>query len=448
MARHRGERKDDVEDVPEQDAEVEDEALGSKLVDLLNTFHLRQSEILRLALFMEERRNEISGASARARDIILPKLGSGFDPKTLDELMCLLDESIVIPEESVDKGELRREARIQAIAEVLKEIPEGEIYHYLDGVRRALGTPPADELLLSSLLVSLVGEFEMFLNQSARACVQRRPRAIYSKNLSLTGEDLERHDSVDSIREALVDHVIADVFRGPYLDWLKFLEQRFAVPIPALASEGSVQELFQRRHCIVHYGGFASHTYVTKTQFLDLSVEVGEALSVDIPYLRESADRLAALAAGVAWNIGLKFLHGSTYRSEFVRRLGDHTFTLLQDVRDRALIYLEPEVPFEDLREDERVVPQVNVWLAYKNEGRIDEVVRQVEDFDAGSYGTRAVLAKLVLQGKISAAYHLVKAMAFEGEIALYHVETWPLLEEVRAYAYALQGSRQEALDL
>lgn len=391
-----------------------------------------QDELLRLARIVDERAAEVDGATQRAREFLQVELDADPDEFGLQRII----DAVVAPDDEDGLNEEdRREALANAIEVAVEDLPEGQASAYLQAVGRALSGPPSGHYLHRSLLVSMVGELEMFVDSIARACFAFQPEVLNGSEQALTWKDLAQYSSLDEVRDALVDRTIEDVLRGSLKDWMGFFSKKFSVS-PVTSSDGfAVQELFQRRHCVVHNAGFASNLYMRKLKdFKELNVSEGDLLEVTSDYLHEAADTLYFLAFSLIWSTGFGLLPEGGDRTHLARHLTNEVYFMIQRNRHDLVIRICGEAPVGRLPEEQRLIFLVNNWLAHKRSGRFNAVESEVRNFNTSTKSRNFKLARLALLDELQEAWQLAQVMLRDGELAPAHYATWPLLSEVRAY--------------
>jgi len=430
-----------------EEAYTPDEVLLIRLQSALTVFANRQSEVLRLASYVRDRSAEIDNAKARAIELIEQRL-SEVDEEAFEGFWDVfqtierddLGDSSLTPEE-------RSEAMQSAVSELAKTLPEGAAASYLDGVVMAQYAPPGASLLLSSLLVTLVGEVELFINYLARALIERRPDAIDAGGQKFSWTDVTQHGSIDDFRDHVVDKTIQEVLRGSLTDWMDFLEKRFDIAAPKQSREFEATELVQRRHVIVHNGGSASSQYLDKLKGFKHDVDPDEPLPVTHEYLTRAADNLYVIAFGLVMAAGLKHCKVDEGTHPVEQFTSNQTFYMLQEGRYELVEKIVDSVQLSRLKSDSsRLVFTVNRWIALKSLGRFAECKRQVERFETSSRSRDHTLAKLALLGEDEKAFELAQKMIRDDELKPEFLLTWPLLKDVRDYGRRLEDEAKSGV--
>ncbi|CAM4190932.1 hypothetical protein JAAN108728_15405 [Janibacter anophelis] len=412
-----------------------------KLVSELSRLASSQDEVLRLARIIDERAAEVDDAAQRAREFLRVQLDADLDDEGLQRLMGVIMNAVKDPTgEDVLTEEDRREAFAKAVEDAVSDLPEGQASAYLAAVGRAISGPPSGHYLHRSLMVTLVGELEMLVNSTARACFELKPGALSASEHMMSWNEMSKFNSLDDVRESLVDRVIEDVMRGSLDDWMSFFAKRFSIGKVAASDQFPAQEVLQRRHCIVHNAGNASRLYIKKLErFPECKAIEGERLLVDSVYLREAADILYGLAYSLVWSAGFDLLKDEHARSHLGRSLANECYFLLQNRRFHLVIDICNNAPIKRLPEEHYLILLVNRWLAYKRTGRFQEVEKEVRDFKTATKSKEFQLARLALLDSTEEAWSLAQSMLKNDELSAAHYAAWPLLSEVRAYGESLE---------
>lgn len=441
---------DDTQDADEEEVEPAspDSVYALRIAGLLSTYSLRQAEVLRLAEYMEERSAEIDNAAARARALIRAQLDAveKVDEIAIEKLIGLFEDIQDDDENDLSQDD-RRDAFVTALQDVSDSLPEGRASTYMDSVLRAIHAPPGANLLRSSLLVTLVGELEMFINHLARACFERQPETLDDSGRSFSWTEISRHDSIADMRDAVVDRAIEDVLRGSLTEWVDYFVKRFKISDVAIARTLSAQEAIQRRHCIVHNGGAVSSQYLERLASFSLKVEVGDDLDVDTNYLREASDVLFLVAYSLAWALGFKLCGDPETREALASRFANRTYFLIQEGRFDLVKLIGRSVPLEKLEEETALVMQVNYWLAFKLSGDFESIRSEVLALKVNSKSRRFNLAKFALLDQHEEALRVAESMIRDDELKSEHLFTWPLLAGVRDLLRKKSESPEVATD-
>lgn len=440
----------DIENSEEDTENSQPEDVGKfarRIARLLRVFDTRQKEVLRLVTYVEERAAEIDSAAQKARSDLREQLGDDVDESKLDDLLTVIQEMPKVDRESEEGNHLseaeNREVFVQALHEISEELPDGHESSYLNAAARAIAGPlPGSQVfLLPSLLVTLVGELETVIGELARACIAEYPNAADGSEKRFTWAEIAEHDSLESFRNAAVDEMINDILRGTLSDWMSFFETRFKISPVSVAREFKVQEVFQRRHCIVHNAGNASARYVRNLEGLGETANVGDFLEVTPMYILEAADELLLVLVSLVWSLGEKLCADGNDKDHVRSTIIDGTYHRLIEKRYDYIIKFGKQAPLDKLPDGFRLIGQTNVWLAYKYSDKFHKVRDRILNLDVATRSNDFRLAKYALLDDYEEGYKIAYAMLRDGELSKHHFMTWPLLNCVREYWKESLGS-------
>ncbi|MBN7792111.1 hypothetical protein [Microbacterium esteraromaticum] len=412
------------------------EALYARLTRLIFTLANRQSEVLRMSEYFSEREAEVNDMKRRATRQIKHELQE-VDEAVLDSYLSLFEE--FDPNADLTKeeeGDRDREFSEQ-LRQIGRALPEGVDLVYLDAMASSFSKSVGAGYLHSSLLMILVGELEMFINYLARACFEASPEALDKSERKLTWAEISVFESVEDIRDAIVDRAVEDLLRGSLTDWVTFFETTFGIPQIDSARTYAVLEAMQRRHCIVHNGSFVSPRYLKNLRDFDVDLKVGDHLEVDDDYLHQAADTMMLVAYSLTWALGVKLTRDPEVGESLVQELVNYTMTLLQQGRfdlvrqigEGALKGLKPKT---EVMEALGFTLQVNTWIAHKELGTFAAVERAIKDFPVANRSDEFKLAKAALLDQHDVASAVARRMLDAGDLHVSSIVTWPLLRNIR----------------
>ncbi|MCU4297628.1 hypothetical protein D3I60_11140 [Brevibacterium permense] len=425
------------------------EAFYLRLRSLLATFAHRQTEILRMSEYFAERDAELNDSKLRAKRSIERHLQEEVDEDLLDRYLRVFES---YDELAVENDETTRSEREIAFAEGLNavgsELPKGIESTYVAAITRATRRSVGSRFLHSSLLTILVGEMEMFINQLARACFEVRPGALDQGGRQLTWATIAGCDSIDEVRDMVVDETIDELLRGSLLQWVEFFETRFGLDQIDAARTFEAIEATQRRHCIVHNAGHASQQYLNKLSDFNVETKLNDLLDVDADYVETAADSMFMIAYSLSWALAMKINPEPYWRDHFVTTFTNRTFFLLQEHRFELVQKIGETAPLKSLKGEKgehcAFIIRVNRWIALKEMGRFKTARKEVEDLPVANRSDDYKLAKHALLDENEKAYEIAQRMIANGELPESHLLTWPLLRGVRDYKRSLESVTSE----
>ncbi|MCD4850401.1 hypothetical protein LN996_06220 [Arthrobacter sp. AK01] len=416
-----------------------------ELLELMEAFRSNQDDLLYTADYIERQEHELDDYRERAHTSIereYPHVPEGLFERLWDLLEVEL-EGIGAPQLKSDKEGLHTrdtEQHKDAVRAVIRELPEDCGQEYFSDVARAIvrmQDSPQTTKLLSSLLTTVVADFEVLMGNLLRVVITNVPQIISSSNQTFTWAQICEFEDLESFRQHQIDKFVDSLLYGSYSDWLEFVGKKLHIDVPPLATDASTIEIFQRRHMIVHNGAVASKQYVEACKPSPHKKGLDEYLGVDVPYLRHASDRLMSIATFLVFATCQKFVKDQDSVQSMESYVGGVvSYHLLQDKRFEAVQQLSQVVKassFNDLGAGYRY--QVNSWVAAKRTGQLKQHQEDIENWNTSVLQPVFRLAKHALLDELTEGHKLVQKMRASDELPLRHWLTWPLLSELRDYS-------------
>ncbi|MEU0601400.1 hypothetical protein ABZ484_24620 [Streptomyces sp. NPDC006393] len=317
-------------------------------------------------------------------------------------------------------------------------------------VHSMLRRPPRIDFLLESTVVSAVTSFEVLFASLISSFLKVSPQALEAmskeKEKEFSLRDLKGLSSIEEAVNLAISRRVDDLMFGSVADWRKFCIDKLNIKFEDLCSDWpAVQEIFQRRHVLVHAGGIASHRYVASVSATTNArdIKVGDRLKTNEVYVHATLDSILAFGVLLASSIGMKFArdHDSTILSN----LHSLTYSRLQEREQDLVKHLCAAGAKIATGYEDQLLFKVNGWIALKRDNR-KAVQQEVEQWDTSALEDRFKLAKMCLLGEDDEAFQLMKKMHGSGDLSSEDVLEWPLFEDVRATPGYVEWSKTISL--
>jgi hypothetical protein len=434
----------DAGEAEQEEAEVEIEAtqalsFGSQLVSMMNDFLTSQRTILRLVNFVLTRQSEIDSRQDLAVELARREYPD-VPAAIVEGVVKGLDEVAELAAELGDAPTREDFAKLESVLDAAMSVLPDEYQspHFVSSVARAGTQEPSTPLFMSSLLTTLVGDYEVFIASLARAVVTRHPGSLDSSERTFTWRDISAHSTLEELKAQVIEKAVDDLLRESSEGWMKFFETKYRLAIPPLARTPELLEVFQRRHVIVHNGGRVSRLYMEHTSKIESPPNIGDRLSVDLEYFQKAADMLCIVALALVHNVARKLLPKDelahtedTITNVPYRLLQDRRYAVTKSIAEHQSLH-----PFEN--DYMRLVVQVNGWLAKKRLGEIAQCRAEIESWQTNTLQPIFVLAKHALLDNLEEGHALVLELRGSQSLPVQFWLTWPLLAELREYERGL----------
>ncbi|MFF7161586.1 hypothetical protein ACFZBP_09370 [Streptomyces sp. NPDC008086] len=369
----------------------------------------------------------------------IKKLDSDFLPSVMDPVFERLTEeefkkigdAFKRYEKEIEEG--RSPSPLNIMWEAVKDESWGPAWmHHL---HEALSRSPRLPMFLQSTIVSAVSNFEVLLAGLVSNFYEIAPQALEAssrdKGKEFSLRELKEMKSLEDAIKIAIDRRVEEFMFGSFGDWRKFFADKMKLDFEDYAIDWNfLQEVFQRRHVIVHNGGHASRRYMQNVDAgLRKGVKEGDHLQVDEDYLNKATNELLCFGYLLMSALALKFATG--HSSGVVSRVHDFAYQNLAKGRyelvEKCTSY---GAEISSSMEDELLF-RVNSWIARQRMGDKD-VLREVNDWGVAALSPRYVLAKHCLLGEKTEAMQVLRGLTASGDIDLDNLIEWPLLEPLR----------------
>ena len=310
-------------------------------------------------------------------------------------------------------------------------------------IRRNRWTGPGAQLerLYRSVIVGLVGQFEILIADVAHQYFRRAPGALNADEKILSLSDVQQFGSMDVALDYLVDRQIDKLLARSADDWAKFFEQRMKMQLRAMAWDWETfKEVIQRRHIIVHADGRISRRYLKNVspalveEYFEEG-KIGQATRLDREYVEKALDHFEILGTLLCWTAWLKLDRAKESRHHLEQTLLEWVYDRLRQGRWKMALAMAREGESNDkLGHATRLVCRLNGWLCLKRLGRFDEVRKSAEECDDSAFAQKFRLVRLAILNREDEFFDLLEASKGAGlDPQAWH--EWPVFSEMRENA-------------
>jgi hypothetical protein len=291
---------------------------------------------------------------------------------------------------------------------------------------------PHQQIMRGSVLLSLVGAFEVLLSDLVRLFFERHQTALESEEKSHSLKEVFSFKSMDDFIGHVIEQKVDAFLRGSVADWVKFFQQKRIDMSKFVPSWENFVECFQRRHVIVHNGGRVDRKYLDSVgqEWIERhkeEVQLGEVLIVGDEYLSLAFDYFELAGSLLCQECWKRFARDD--RDVRSRALCDHQYECLLEKKWVVAETLGSWCVSEgDMTSSDTLMARINRWLSIKRQGRWSEIETEVMGFDYSVLNLRYVAAIHALAGRTDLFFSVLpKAQISEEEL-----KDWPILDEMR----------------
>lgn len=345
-----------------------------------------------------------------------------YQKKAHDKLVKFMDENV---------EEIENEEGVKSIA---IKYEDSKVFDQLS--KNSEISILASKIIPESLFVSLISQFDSFLNQLLRILFEIRPEYINNSERNLTFSELIELNSIENAREFIIEKEVESVLRKSHSEHFDYLENKLNMPLRKnLPVWDKFIEITERRNLFVHCDGVVSSQYikVCEKHNVDLSdIKVNQRLTIEPEYFNKAYDCLFELAVKLTHTLWRKLLKEDLKNAD--RHLNDICFELLSNrqfgLADNLLKFAcDQNNFFNDALKNVFVVNRaLSMYLQNKPEDA--KTIINQKDWSASSDDFK--LAHLVLNESYDECYTLMKKIGKDGEVDKENYRTWPLFLKLR----------------
>lgn len=296
------------------------------------------------------------------------------------------------------------------------------------------------DLLPRSLLVSLVSQYDAFLGRLLKVCFLKKPELLHASDKQVTFEIINQFQSLEALREYMLEKEIEAVLRKSHLDQLQWMERLFGVTLTkGLDSLPSFIEITERRNLFVHTDGIVSSQYMAACRAhgvsLDPGIREGRRLRVTQKYFAESCDCIHEIGVKLGHVVWRKLFPHE--REDADNHYLEYTFELLQAGKYRLaarLLDLACSVFAKQSAESEGLIFRINLAQADKWNGDEDRCRRVLAETDWSAKEDKFKLAHAVLHENWAEVGALMRRIGTSDAVGTDGYRNWPLFRKLREH--------------
>lgn len=344
-----------------------------------------------------------------------------YNKKANDDFIKFIKENVEEIED--DNGKKR----------ILVKADESKRFETLE--RNASTSSLASKIIPESLFVSLISQYDAFLNRLLRAIFEIKPEVLNGSDRNLTFSQLVEMESISNAREYIIEKEIDTVLRKSHAEQFDYLEKLLGIKLREnLPIWQTFIEVTERRNLLVHCDGIVSNQCIkncTEHQCKIDKVIVGDRLGAEAKYFVNAYKCLYEIATKLTHTIWRKLLISDLKEAD--RELNDVCFQLINsksfDLADILLDFgCNQKRHFNDALKNIFIV---NGSLSKYLQDEKEEAKKILEKKDWSASSDDFKLAYAVLNEEYEKAYELMIKIGDNGEVDKSDYKQWPLFTEI-----------------
>lgn len=294
----------------------------------------------------------------------------------------------------------------------------------------------ASKIIPESLFVSLISQYDAFLNRLLRVIFEIKPEILNNSERNLTFSQLVEMETINDAREYIIEKEIDTVLRKSHAEQFDYLEKLIGIKLREnLPIWPTFIEVTERRNLLVHCDGVVSNQYIKNCNEHKCKIEnvkIGDRLGADHKYFTTAYICLYEIATKLTHTIWRKYLISDLKMADVV--LNEVCFNLINTKSfELADILLEfsctQKKHFNDSTKNIFIINRaLSKYLQEKKEEA--KQFLDIKDWSASSDVFK--LAYAVLSDDFGSAYEIMTKIGDKGEVDNSDYKQWPLFTEIR----------------
>lgn len=291
-------------------------------------------------------------------------------------------------------------------------------------------------LVPESLFVSLISQYDAFLNQLLRILFELRPEYINNSERELTFSQLMKFNSLEEAKEYVVEKEVESVLRKSHTEHFEYLEGKLKITLRKdLPIWQTFIEVTERRNLFVHCDGRVSNQYLKVCKDQNCNVEgilLNQRLDIDAEYFVKAYECIFELVTKLTHTIWRKLIKDDLEEAD--KKLNNICYQLLVDRQFRLADILldfgsKQTKHFNDLT---RNLFSVNKALSLYLQNKKSQATTSINTKDWSASSDDFKLAHLVITEDYEKAYSLMRKIGKSGDVKMVDYRTWPLFNNIR----------------
>jgi len=294
----------------------------------------------------------------------------------------------------------------------------------------------ASKIIPESLFVSLISQYDAFLNRLLKIIFNIRPEYINNSDRELIFSQLIEFKTIEDAREFIIEKEVETILRKSHSEHFDYLEKKLSIPLREnLPIWQNFIEITERRNLYAHCDGIVSSQYlkVCKDNNCEIEgIELNQKLNVDLDYLNQTYKCIYELCVKLTHTIWRKLIKEDLENAD--NRLNNICYDLINSNQFKLADILLDFACKQNrhFNESSKNFLIVNKSLSqYLQDNKKNaKIIIESKDWSASSDNFK--LAHLVLTEEHEESYKLMKKIGNKGEVEKGSYKTWPLFSRLR----------------
>lgn len=307
------------------------------------------------------------------------------------------------------------------------------------------------ELLLKTSLLSVSNSFESLINNLIFLIIRNDENSLKNKQLSFGS--IERFDTIEELKESMIEEAVQDILRGNQQSWLDYISDKTGNGKIFFKKQEFDEEKFEEfeefflyRNLITHNNSTINNTYINKVKKYKKNnngYKVGDKLVLTEKYLLDHLDLIYFVAVKTCYLLGYRFCNED--KNKMFEFLSDIAYDNLKE-RPQLSVLIYEMLSNESSKHQmsERMLFSINYLQALKWNHDMIKFEKLYKDLDFSTASSIHKLCLDILNDDFAVAVVDLKASVetnpfefFEEgttiEMRLQHLVEWPIFKKFKA---------------
>lgn len=327
-----------------------------------------------------------------------------------------------------------------------KEDPDLEIY-YLDKFSYENKSEEISKLVKRFELIDripeiffigIVTDFDNFLTNLYKNTFGMKSNFLRDLPVPISSSDIFEAKSIDQLKNRLLENHIGEFTRASIVEKFDMFHKKFDVKLSSLGIEfHKINEIFERRNCIVHNDGYINRKYANKNKN-EGELKEGDKISISIEYINQSIEEMIFIYTIIYYGIAYHLKKDSANRHWLDRNFQSTCFNYIErgkwELSEKMYKYRIESKMKADMQDSVRYMYTINyAQCVLRNSGR-SAAKKVLDAVDFSATGINFKICRHAILGEFTKATNLIERYAGNADISYDDYMSWPVFFELREH--------------
>ena len=282
------------------------------------------------------------------------------------------------------------------------------------------------QILNDSTIIMLLVRYEEAISGILKYLINKYPVAYLSEKTITYAELISMSSDIKDIKERFIEKEVEDIMRQPLSNWYEIFRSKHKTQFDIKSEEFvKFKEIYYRRNLVVHNQSIVNETYLSN---VDTKLKKGDEVNIDKNYLKEAFKLTEKIIYNTFWELKKVSNEPQQLQESLFNIAFKHMLNSEWELSEYIYKFLKDE---KEQSEADKICSIINYWISIKNQGRINEILKEIQEFDVSARSGDFKVAKYALLDDYEKVSETLESV-IDNEIPASFVETWPLFLQYR----------------